>query len=243
MPPAREQRPPYLVVATVTLAIMLLWPAWLAARNGLSDLYARPAIDYLEQKRFGAYSVSEAEWLAIESSVMHANKLMPHNPRYLASLGWLHQLKLALFADELSVEEMDFHANAAAEYFQQSVENRPTWPYYWGNLAMEHYRLGRYDAAEYSLALANASRFGPWKNDTQRLVFDIGSETWEFLTPAAQHELILNVERGLHRQPHNTIRIVQSYGAWPTLCTTSTQQLDMTLHHLKALCAQKRFSE
>ncbi len=95
---SREQRPPLVIAAAVTLAMLLLWPTWTAARNGLSDLYARPAIDYLEQKRFGAYSVSEAEWLAIENSVMHANKLMKDNPRYLATLGWLHQLKLALFA-------------------------------------------------------------------------------------------------------------------------------------------------
>ena len=243
MPEARQQRPPLVIVFTVALALLLVWAAWIAARNGLSDLYARPAIDYLEEKRFDAYAVSAAEWQAIESSVAQANEMMPRNPQYLEALGRLHQLKLTLFADELSIEEMDAHANAARDYFHKAVESRPTWPYYWGNLALEDYRRGNYAADTYSLALANASRFGPWKNDTQRLVIDLGSETWEFLSPHAKREFILNVERALHRQPQNTLRIVRDYGAWPKICEASTGVSDLTLPHLQTLCAQERFAE
>ena len=243
MPKARQQRPPLVIAFTVALALLLVWSGWIAARNGLSDLYARPAIDYLQGKRFDAYSVSEAEWQAIENSVMQADKMMPGNPQYLASLGLLLQLKLSLFAEELSIEEMDAVSNAARDYFQEAVENRPTWPYYWGNLALEHYRRGNYSTDEYSLALANASRFGPWKDDTQRLVMDLGSETWEFLSPHTQREFILNVERGLHRQPQNTLRIVRDYGAWPKLCEASDALLEIPLPHIQALCAQERLAE
>ena len=243
MPEARQQRPPLVIAFTVALALLLVWAVWVAARNGLSDLYARPAIDYLEEKRFDAYTVSEAEWQAIENSVAQANRMMPRNPQYLEALGWLHQLKLTLFANELSIEEMDAHANAARDYFQEAVESRPTWPYYWGNLALEDYRRGNYAADAYSLALANASRFGPWKNDTQRLVMDLGSETWDFLSPGAKREFILNVERALQRQPENTVRIVGDYDAWPKLCVASSGVSDVTLPHLQALCAQEPFAE
>ena len=243
MPEAKRQRPPLITAFAVALALLLMWPAWTAVRNGLSDLYARPAIDYLEEKRFDAYTVSAAEWQAIENSVAQANRMMPGNPQYLEALGWLHQLKLTLFADELSIEEMDAHANAARDYFQEAVESRPTWPCYWGNLALEHYRRGNYATDQYSLALANASRFGPWKNDTQRLVMDLGSETWDFLSPGAKREFILNVERGLHRQPENTVRIVRDYGAWPNVCAESNGLMDMTLPHLQTLCAHERFAE
>jgi hypothetical protein len=227
----------------VMLALLLVWPAWIAARHGLSDLYARPAIDNLEKKRFDAYAVSAAEWQAIENSVAKANRMMPRNPQYLEALGWLQQLKLTVFADELSIEEMDAHANAARDYFQKAVESRPTWPYYWGNLALEDYRRGNYVADTYSLALANASRFGPWKNDTQRLVIDLGSETWEFLSPHAKREFILNVERALHRQPQNTLRIVRAYDAWPALCEARSGVSDVTLPHLDTLCPQEPSAE
>jgi len=243
MPKARQQRPPLVIAFTVALALLLVWPGWIAVRNGLSDLYARPAIGYLEGKRFDADSFSEAEWQAIENSVMQANRMMPGNPQYPEALGLLNQLKLSLFANELSIEEMDAYANTAKDYFQKAVESRPTWPYYWGNLALEDYRGGTYATDEYSQALANASRFGPWKNDMQRLVMDLGSETWEFLSPGTKREFILNVERGLHRQPENTVRIVRDYGALPKLCEASDVLLEITLPKLQTLCSQERLAE
>ena len=243
MPEATRQRSHLVIALTVAVALSLAWAAWIAARNGLSDLYARPAIDYLEQKRFDAYTVSTAEWQAIETSVAKAIMLMPHNPQYLEALGLLHQLKLSFFASELSIEDMDVHAKAARDHFTEAVDSRPTWPDYWGNLALEDYRRGNYAAASYSAALANASYFGPWKNDTQRLVLDLGSETWDYLSPGAQREFVLNAERGLHRQPQNTVRIVQDYGAWPKICNASNNLTDLTLPHLRAICSQERFSE
>ena len=239
----KKQLPPLVVALTVALAILLAWPAWTAMRNGLSGLYARPAIGYLEQKRFDANPLSEAEWQAIERSVTQATELMPGNPRYLEALGLLHQLKLSIFTDNLSIEEMDAHANAAKDYFFRAVQSRPTWPYYWGNLALEHYRRGNYATDEYSLALANAARFGPWKNDTQRLVMDLGSETWEFLSPRAKREFVLNVERGLQRQPQNTVGIVRGYRAWPNICEANNTLLDITQPRLQTLCTQERFAE
>jgi len=243
VPETRQQRRPLVITLTVALALLLVWATWIAVHNGMSDLYARPAIDFLEEKRFDGYTVSEAEWQAIEFSVAEANGMMPRNPQYLEALGWLHQLKLSLFADELSIEDMDAHAKAARDYFQEAVESRPTWPYYWGNLALEDYRRGNYAADTYSMALANASHFGPWKNDTQRLVMDLGSETWDFLSPHAKREFVLNVERGLHRQPQNAVRIVHDYGAWPKICEASNGLPGTTLPHLQTLCAQERFAE
>ena len=240
---AIQQRSPLVIAIIIALALLLVWAARMAARNGLSDLYARPAIDYLEGKQFDAYTLSEDEREAIENNLAQADKLMPGNPQYLEALGLLQQLKLTLVDDELSIEEMDAHADAAKYYFQKAVENRPTWPYYWGNLALEHYRRGNYAADEYSLALANASHFGPWKNDTQRLVIDLGSDTWEFLSPRAKREFILSVERGLHRQPQNTVRIVLGYGNGPKLCEASRALFDITLPHLHKLCANERFAE
>lgn len=242
MPEATTQRTPLEIAATIALALLLAWPASIAVRNGMSDLYARPAIDYLEARRFDGYEVSEAEWRAIEDNVTRADRFMPRNPQYLEALGLLHQLRLALFTDELDIEAMVMHADAARDNFEKAAASRPTWPYYWGNLALEHHRRGNVRDDRFSLALANASLFGPWKNDTQRLVMDLGSETWEFLGPRARRELVLTVERGLHRQPENTIRIVQQHGTWPTLCHASSAETGVPLPHLQAVCRQERFA-
>ncbi|MFT6050898.1 MAG: hypothetical protein ACJAZ0_000189 [Halioglobus sp.] len=243
MDKALQHRSPLITAFCVALALVLVWPIWIAAHNGLSGLYARPAIDYLEGKRLDAYTVSEAQWQALENNLVQADQLMPGNPEYLQALGLLQQLKLDMHDDELSIEQKDAHASAAKDYFQKAVENRPTWPYYWGNLALEHYRSGSYATDEFSQALANAGRFGPWKNDTQRLVIDLGSETWEFLSPPARREFILSVERGLRRQPKNTALIIGGDGAWPAFCEASRALPDMALPHLLTLCENERFAE
>lgn len=208
----------------------------------MSDLHARPAIDFLENLRLDAHSVNKEQWLAIEDRVAYADKLMPRNPQYLEALGWLSQLQLPLLVDGLSVDDRGSGATTSEDYFRRSVENRPTWPYYWGNLALEHHRRGDFAADEYSLALANTSRFGPWKNDAQELVMDLGGETWEFLSPDARHEYVLNVERGLHRQPQNTVRIVRNYSAWSTICAASTKLPDPEVPHLRTICAHDDMS-
>lgn len=243
MPRSIQPRTPLVIALTIALALLLAWPAWMASQNGLSDLYARPAIDYFEGKRSDAYTVGQAEWLAIENNLVQADRLMPGNPRYLETLGLLQQLKPIVFDDELGFEEIDPHANSATYYFQKAVESRPTWPYYWGNLALEHYRLGNHRAGKYSLALANASRFGPWENGTQQLVLDLGSESWELLSPNAKREFILSVERGLQRQPQNTMRIVLGYDTWPKVCEASKAQFNIDLLRLQALCANESFVE
>ena len=140
MPKLGQQQPPLVTASAVVLALLLIWPVSMVVRNGLSGIYARPAIDYLEQKRFEIDTVSEAQWRAIENSVTQADKLMPGNPQYLEALGRLHQIKLSVFDESMDIKEMDAHANAAKAYFSMAVESRPTWPYYWGNLALEHYR-------------------------------------------------------------------------------------------------------
>jgi len=223
---------PVLVTFAVSVMLFLSWQGWVAGRNGLSDVYARPAINYLEDKSAADFRISEAEWQAVYDSISRADELMPGNPRYLDSLGWLEQIKLALLADAMDIDQVDAYARAAEGYYRAAVAARPTWPYYWGSLALEKYRRGNYDTDEYSVALANAARFGPWKNDTQRLVADLGSDTLDFLSPRAQREFLLNLERGLSRQSDAMFAIVRD---WETVCETANVP-DVSLPLLSSHC-------
>ncbi len=224
------------VTFAVSIMLFLSWQGLAAGRNGLSDIYARPAIKYLEGKRAANFRISEVEWQAVYDSVSRADELMPGNPRYLDNLGWLEQIKLGLRADALDIDQVDAHARAAENYYRGAVAARPTWPYYWGSLALEEYRRGNYDTDEYSVALANAARFGPWKNETQQLVADLGSDTLEFLSPHAQREFLLNLERGLSRQSDAMIAIVSD---WENVCETASVP-DVSLPLLSSHCQRVR---
>jgi len=222
---------PAVVAIAASVLVFLTWQGWLAGRNGLSEIYARPAISYLEEKGAADFQISEAEWQAIYNSILRADELMPDNPQYLDSLGWLHQIKLGLLADALDIDQVAAHARAAEDYYRRAVAVRPTWPYYWGGVALEEYRGGNYGTENYSLALANAARFGPWKNDTQQLVADLGSDTLELLSPGAQRAFLLNLERGLRRQPDAMFAIVRD---WTYICATakmSSISLPLLLSH------------
>lgn len=220
------------VTFAVSVMLLLFWQGWMAGRNGLSDIYARPAISYLEDKSAADFHISEAEWKAVYDSISRADELMPGNPRYLDSLGWLEQIKLDLRPDALDIDQADTHTRAAENYYRSALAARPTWPYYWGNLALEEYRRGNYDTEEYSVALANAARFGPWKDDSQRLVADLGSDTLEFLSQRAQREVVLNLERGLSRQSDEILEIVYN---WQLVCETAKVP-DVSLPLLSSHC-------
>ena len=219
----------------LVLALALAWPLVANVRNALSDLYAGPAIDYLKDKP-GFYELSDAEWQAVEQNVSQAAQLMPGNPAYFETLGQLHQIKLTQNTDDLSIEQMSAHIRAAADYYSRAISARPTWPYYWGNLALEEYRRGNYTSPEYNGALANAARFGPWKKDVQRLVADLGSETWDFLEPDTRRELLGSIERGLEAQPSRTVVIVRLHDAWPVICDFVLGSDSVELNLTRTLC-------
>lgn len=224
--------------AAIAVIVLLIWPTWIAALNGLSDLYARPAIDYLEGKSLVDFDLSSVEWQAIEESVAQAHRMMPGNPEYLEALGFLSQIE----PDSVDGESRPVKAGASAIdaefYFLKALENRPTWSYYWANIALEQYRQGRQNDENFSFALANAARFAPWQNDTQLLVIDLGSRSLPNLSPGAYHEFILSLERGLHGQPENAIKLVSNAGAWPAVCAARNAQAIPATPFIRAYCSQ-----
>lgn len=232
---ARTQR---LRVTALALALLLAVPVWIAARSGLSGLYARPAIDYLQDKRAENYTLTNAQWQAVHHSIAQARQLMPDNPRYLSTMGALEQLRLSTLAGQPQLTPASASSATAIGYFRGAIEQRPTRAAYWGNLALEYRRSEQVDTPQYSTALINAARFGRWQNDIQRLVTDLGVEALATLTPDAREAVLQNVERGLHRQPPIILGMVGELGAWPALCRAHAEQTSQTRPHLAALCGQ-----
>jgi len=222
-----------LVTFAVPVLLCLSWQGWVAGRNGLSDVYARPAIHYLEGKSAANLHLSDVEWQAVYKSLSRANALMPGNPEYLDRLGWLEQTKVSMLADTLDIVEVDARARAAEQYYRSAVGSRPTWPNYWGNLALQMHSRGNFDTDEYSAALANAARFGPWMNDTQGLVAGLGSVTLESLSPQAQRAILLNLERGLNRQSKVMLSIIHDWGIVCETANVPDDSLPLLSNHCK----------
>ena len=211
-------RPPVVLSLIVAFGALLLYAASLALRTGLADVYAEPAMRYLQAKDDAGVPLTELEWQQLEAALRRGSELAPANPDYLAHLGWLQQIKLTQDGDRLAIEDVLSYGALASGYYGQAAALRPTWPYDWGDLAIEEYRLGKYTSPKYSQALVHVARFGPWKDDEQLLIAELGSDTLQFLSPEAQQAYLRNLDRALRRQPAEVIAIVDAYGVWELVC-------------------------
>ncbi len=211
-------RSPVILSFIVASGALLLYAASLALRTGFADIYAEPAMNYLQAKDDAGAPLTELEWQQLEAALRRGSELAPNNPDYLAHLGWLQQIKLTQDRDSLVSEELLSYGALASGYYGQAAALRPTWPYDWGDLAIEEYRLGKYTSPKYSQALVHVAQFGPWKDDEQLLIAELGSDTLQFLSPEAQQAYLRNLDRALRRQPAEVIAIVDAYGVWELVC-------------------------
>ncbi len=200
------------------LVALLLYAAYHAARIGLADVYAAPAMTYLQARDDAGAPLTDREWQRLDTALQLALALAPANPDYLAHLGWLQQIKLRQDRDSLASEEVRRYGALASRYYGRAAALRLTWPYDWGNLAIEEYRLQKYASPEYSLSLVRAARFGPWKNDAQLLIAELGSDTLQFLSPEARRAYLLTLDRALRQQPAELVATVSPYRVWDEVC-------------------------
>ncbi len=211
-------RSPIVLSLAVVLATLLLYATFVALRTGLADVYSAPAMRYILGKNVAGEPLTALEWRQLEAAVRRGSELAPMNPDYLANLGWLQQVRLTQDRESLVIEDVLRYSAMAANYYGRAAALRPTWPYDWGDLAIEEYRLGRYTSPDYSQALVHVERFGPWKDDEQLLIAELGTDTLQFLSPEAQQAYLRNLDRALSRQPAQVNAIVDAYTAWEPVC-------------------------
>jgi hypothetical protein len=200
------------------LGALLFYHLVTALLTGLADLYAGPAMVYLLDMKNRGLALAAEDWWAVENRLNRALALAPDNPDYLSTLGYLQQLGSRQEQDTFdSVEKAQLESLAYQSYAQAAAQ-RPTWPYDWGDMALEQYRQGNFSDAPYHRALVNAARFGPWKDDIQLLVAELSLDTWDDLNLAARGALLTTIDRGLRRQPGKMLSIIQAHPAWASVC-------------------------
>ena len=188
----------------------------LAVRNGLADVYAEPAKDYLQDKRDAGAALAEEEWQAIHANFHRSLDIAPANPAILRELGRLHRIQVQ--SDELDQTEIERHGALALDYYAQAASLRPTWPWNWSSDAEVRYELYQDASDAYHQALILAAHFGPWEGLVQRTVVELGIDSWPDLSPDARQAVLAMVDRALQRQPERLMFIVDSEQSWATLC-------------------------
>ena len=222
---------------------LLMYQLVVAAGTGLADVYALPTMNFLLEIHDRHLELAEEDRQVVEINLNRAMALAPDNPDYLSNLGWLQQIRLHQEQDTLDPVEKAQIETLAYQSYARASALRPTWPYDWGDMALEQYRQANFSGALYHRALVNAARFGPWKDDIQVIITEHAMDTWDDLNLAARRALLMTIDRGLQRQPDTIIAIIEAYPAWDTVCAPEQGVSDdfAALPHLLAKC-QRRLS-
>lgn len=209
----------FLRIAGLSLfGALLCYRLVMAVLTGLADLYAAPAMVYLLEMKDRELALAAEDWWAVESRLNRGLALAPDNPDYLSALGYLQQLGSRLEQDTFGSVEKEQLKTLAYHSYARAAAQRPTWPYDWGDMALEQYRQANFGGASYHRALVNAARFGPWKDDTQLLVAELSLDTWDDLNLAARQAMLMTIDRGLLRQPDKMVAIIEGHAAWVSVC-------------------------
>ena len=165
-------------VLVILLIPVLLYLVYFAGTWGLADMYARPAINTLEEWQKGKKELEEEDWQRLQANLEKAIELDPTNPDINLWLGKVIEGPYAKVGLRKSIAK-DARLKAAG-YYRESIRLRRTWPFAWIDLAMVKYRLFEIDD-EFFHAVRRSMYYGPWEPDILRVVSDFGMVLWKIL--------------------------------------------------------------
>ena len=81
---------------------------------------------------------------------------------------------------------------------------RPRWPYTWSALALLKYKMSELDQ-KFRLALNNATELGSWEPYVQKIIAEIGLNSWSELEHSQRIIIVENIRRGSGHAASNDV--------------------------------------
>jgi hypothetical protein len=200
--------------AAAVLFVVLALLAFHSARLGTSSLFAQ--IAELEMGRWSASAL-----IGDARAVARAEQFLSNSLWYAPGNSWaLEQfgaLSLAKMRASTVPREAVAVTGAARAGFRRALEQRPTAPFLWVNLALTKLYLDEIDA-EFRAALGAAIELGPWEPLVQQTALFVGLATWPDLDAGLREQLLATLERGALRDAEKMTQIVKSYRRFDLIC-------------------------
>ena len=126
-------------------------------------------------------------------------------PIYHQGLADLYLVRLNRMPGDRS--KMAPYYEIALRHYFKAAALRPTWPYSHAGILTVKQQIGQVDA-DFKLALAMASRYGPAEMAVQDQIISAGYQNWQALGPD-EHRLILgNLLRAWQARPKQTAQLL-----------------------------------
>ncbi|MBV1879664.1 MAG: hypothetical protein KUG79_18620 [Pseudomonadales bacterium] len=175
---------------SASIAILLLLIMY-AAKWGLAGLLAFGGVEGIRSWIHTDIQFP-ADWQTSKNYLLRANQLQPHHPDYLYQLGRVFQFRQLNEPVQLNTTDLVM----ARKYYRESILERPTWPLAWAHLALVKSRLNEIDS-EFSLAIEQATTFGPWEPGVQIALSQASFLHWQQLNMADRTQIISNSVRAI----------------------------------------------
>ena len=209
-----------------TLIIVLVLCTLTAFESAAAFITARPAREQLDNWRETRRPLEHAQWENIQSRIDHALQFTPANPELLHDLGLAHEAEFIFFpvADPTAREGR----KSAAEYYQQAILLRPSWPYDRIDLALVQFRLNETDMGIYKL-MTQASELGPWEPRVQLVVAETGLRKWDSLPEDMKKLVLETVNNGVLHGDNTTgmLRLLRRYDMPELVCDKQYENDDV----------------
>jgi len=174
------------------LFTLLLLACVQAARIGWADFISLEARYLVDQSNRDGKSLRINDWLRARDQLQESRHWDGGNPVYDEYLASLYFMRAAAAAANSA--EMSAFYESALEHYLRAAALRPTSGYTHASIATVKFRLGQFDR-DFSLALSQASRYGPWEQAVQDQVMDAGLRTWGALAEDVRNEVRGNLRR------------------------------------------------
>ncbi|MFD3316127.1 VpsP family polysaccharide biosynthesis protein [Alteromonas macleodii] len=183
----------YLVIAMVTL---VLFSFINASFNQLrAALHYYKANNLLTQWRESEKINSQGDYILAKETAQKAVELSNNNPLYLDVLADIYQWGLyqKLESDPVNVTKK------AMQLYKLSIQNRPSWPVTWANMAVLKWRNGEFDE-NFKFYLSQADKFGKSQPEVHLLFTELGLAAYQ-----ARHPLYTQYKQTIKHRIYNAI--------------------------------------
>ena len=197
--------PPARPLMALALILLCVWIVDRAARMGWASVQAIEARVSLYHAMQTNEPMRVQVWNRAREGFTNAIQSEPDNPTYHQGLADLYLVRLNRIPGDRS--KMAPYYEIALRHYFRAAALRPTWPYSHAGILTVKQQIGQVDA-DFKLALALASRYGPAEMAVQEQIISAGYQSWQALGQD-EHGLILgNLMRAWQARPKQTAQLL-----------------------------------
>jgi hypothetical protein len=205
----------------IIILMVLCFALFIAGKRGVASVS-----EFLVQEHLDAWAVSgklpdDQNWNDVEGYFSFAAKLDSGNPGLLQLGGKLYEWRYLMASNEVAetVQPQAAHtfSEKSLDYYRNSLQLRPTWPYAWLDITSAKLRFNQLDE-EFQQAFSQTLRFGYWDTDIQKGLLPLGFQSLTLLEKDTRKAFWEWMKAVAEKRPKEVIAAAETHGKLVIVC-------------------------